>query len=408
MTRHEVRSKIAEALKHAVGNATFFDGVHIFTPHADVPDDTALRLVVLPPENWYSREEGRLAVEAVLGCARNNGTKPRYRGNRLLFLAADHGILSRLSDAARVALAWGSIVDDVKEGRLNIDLLQKNQADKELRTADEVLPRAARECYKWVLCPVQETPTDSKISVEAFALNTTGGSVGSEIERVCTDNELVIATWSPIHLRTKLQELYWKDGRSATNAAAFFEDTLRYLYMPRLKNRDVFAQAIRSGSSSRDFFGTAYGQTGDKFEGFQLGGGSVVFDDTLLLMEPQAATTYEVTSRPAPASVITTPEQPGTTFVPAPQPTPAAPGAAPSLARPKSFHATADVPTATAKMRLVQLADEIIAVLCSDPNATVRLVVEISAEFPNGATDSVKRAVSENARSLGLKSPDWE
>jgi hypothetical protein len=59
-------------------------------------------------------------------------------------------------------------------------------------------------------------------------------------------------------------------------------------------------------------------------------------------------------------------------------------------------------------MRLVQLADEIVSVLCSDPNATVRLVVEISAEFPKGATDKVKRAVSENARSLGLKSPDWE
>lgn len=56
-----------------------------------------------------------------------------------MFLAANHGSLSRLSDAARVALAWGSIVDDVKEGRLNIDLLQKTQAEKELRSAEEVL-----------------------------------------------------------------------------------------------------------------------------------------------------------------------------------------------------------------------------------------------------------------------------
>ena len=70
-----------------------------------------------------------------------------------------------------MALAWGSIVDDVKEGRLNIDLLQKNQAEKELKTAEEVLPRAARECYKWLLCPVQETPTDPKPNVEAFPLD---------------------------------------------------------------------------------------------------------------------------------------------------------------------------------------------------------------------------------------------
>lgn len=27
------------------------------------------------------------------------------------------------------------------------------------------------------------------------------------------ENELVIEAWSPIHLRSKLQELYWKDAR---------------------------------------------------------------------------------------------------------------------------------------------------------------------------------------------------
>ena len=144
------------------GNATFFDGVHIFTPHGDVPDDSALRLVVLSPEHWYSRDEERQAVNAVLDYVRNNGTKPRYRGNRLVFLAPDHGVLARLRDAARVALAWDSIVDDVKEGRLNIDLLQKKQAEKELQSAEDVVPRAARECYKWLLCPVQHTPTESE------------------------------------------------------------------------------------------------------------------------------------------------------------------------------------------------------------------------------------------------------
>jgi hypothetical protein len=376
-------------------------------PHPDIPDDTALRLVVLPPENWYSREESRLAFDAVLDFVRNNGPKPRYRGNRLIFLAPDHGVLSRLNDAARAALAWGSIVDDVKEGRLNIDLLQKNQADKEQKTADEVLPRVARECYKWLLCPVQETPTDPKPSVEAFALNTTAGAIGGEIERVCIENELVIATWSPIHLRTKLEELYWKQGHNAAGAAIFFEDTLRYLYMPRFRNRDVLAQAIRSGAKSRDFFGTAYGQSGDRFEGFALGGGDAIFDDALLLIEPDAAKTYEAHVKtlapPSPPEIGTTrPEDSGTGQIGVSKTTVTA------GPRPRSFRGAADIGPATAKMRLVQIADEIVAVLCSDPNASVKVVLELSAEFPEGASDTVKRAVSENARSLGLKSADWE
>ena len=403
----EVRGKIAEALKRVVGNVTFFDGVHIFTPHSDVPDDTALRLVILPPESWYSREETRQATDAVLSCLKNNGPKPRYRSNRLLFAAPDHATLSRLMDAARIALAWASIVDDVKEGRLNIDLLQKGQAEKESRTADEVLPRAIRECYKWLLCPMQETPTDPKANVEAFALNTSGGSIGAEMERVCVENELVIATWSPIHLRSKLKDLYWKPDKQVAGAAAFFEDTLRYLYMPRLKNRDVLGHTIRTGAASRDFFGTAYGQTGDKFEGFQLGSGDVVFDETLLLIEPETAKKYEEASRPAPVPPATRPEEPGGTRAAVPQSLAPTPGAPAKPAGAKSFHATVEIPAATAKMRLVQLADEIVAVLRSDPNAAVKLVVEISAEFPDGVSEAIKRAVSENARSLGLKAPDW-
>lgn len=414
--RTEVRGKIADALKSVVGSTSYFDGVHIFTPHADVPDDSALRLVVLPPETWYTRDETRIAFEAVLEVIAKNGSKPRFRSNRLIFLAADHGALSRLGDVARIALAWASIVDDVKEGRLNIDLLQKNQAEKELKSADEVLPRAVRECYKWLLCPVQDAPTDPKPGVEAFALNTTGGATGAEIERVCADNELVISTWSPIHLRTKLKELYWKANESAASASGFFEDTLRYLYMPRFKMRDVLARAIQAGAASKDFFGIAYGKADGKFEGFALGSGSVVFDDTLLLIEPAAALAYEEANRaqPRPGDII-----PGQTGAPSngsdhPPPSDggfAEPGGkppAPAAAKAKSFFGTADIPTATAKMRLVQIADEIVSVLASDPNANVRLTVEIAADFPDGAGDAVKRAVSENARSLGLKTADWE
>jgi predicted AAA+ superfamily ATPase len=416
----EVRGKIADALKRVVGNTPSFDGVHIFTPHADVPDDTALRLVVLPPEHWYSRDEARAAHDAVLAYVRHNGSKPRYRSNRLIFLAPDHGTLARVTDAARIALAWGSIVDDVTEGRLNIDLLQKNQAEKELRAAEDVLPRAARECYRWLLCPVQETPSDPKPTVEAFALATTGGSASGEIERVCDENELVISTWSPIHLRAKLNQLYWKDGQSAASAAAFFEDSLRYLYLPRLKSREVLARAIQAGAASEDFFGTAYGQTDGKFEGFAFGSGSAVFDDTLLLIEPGVARTYAEANRPKPQSTGTESGQTtiGTGYGPAyhvPAGTsgggvaePAGTPSSPAAAKAKSFFGTADIPTASAKMRLVQLADEIVSLLASDPDANVRLTVEISAEFPQGASDGVKRAVSENARSLGLKTADWE
>jgi uncharacterized protein len=402
--KNEVRGRMAEIVKKLVASATFFDGVHVFTPHGDVPDDGALRLVVLPPEQFYSREEPRMASDCVLDYVRNNGTKPRYRGNRLLFLAPDHGSLTRLRDGIRVALAWNTIVEDVAAMRLVLDNLQAEQAKKELKGAEDVLPRVARECFKWLLCPSQDNPV-GKPSVEAIPLNTSGASLGAEMERVCIDNEWVIATWSPIHLRTKLKDLYWKDGKPAVKAADFWEDTLRYLYLPRLKDRGVIAQAMVKGAGTRDFFGTAYGEYEGKFDGFKFGDSNVQFDDTLLLIEPESAKAYEATHPSVVQPSITTQNQLFQETPPdcaAPRPTPAGAQAA------TTFHGSAGVASAAAKMRLVQIAEEIIAVLASDPKADVKVTVEISAHYPEGVASQIKRAVSENATSLGFKHKTWE
>lgn len=419
----DVRGAIGEALKRLVAGATYFDGVHVFTPHGDVPDDGSLRLVVLPPEQCHARDLAQPAEPAVREMVRQNGAKPRYRGNRLIFLAGDMANLPRLRDAARTALAWGSIVEDVAEGRLNIDLLQQKQAQKELKTAGEVLPRAARECYKWLLCPVQNTPGDVKALVEAFALSPGSGTLSGELERVCEENELVISDWSPIHLRDKLNEFYFKEGKIAAGALAFWEDSLRYLYLPRLKNRDVLVRAIRAGAASKDFFGTAYGQSGDVFEGFQFGAGAVQVDDTLLLIQARAAAEYQAAHAPP---AVETVEAGGTSltaggtstqgglFGPPTRETPNG-GGLPEQAvmggsarRPRAFYGSVEISAATARMRLMQVAEEIISVLADDPNAALDISLEIHAEFASGVSEQIRRTVSENAASLGFKSKNWE
>jgi uncharacterized protein len=306
-------------------------------------------------------------------------------------------------------------VDDVTAMRLVLDNLQAKQATKELQTAEDVLPRVARECYKWLLCPSQDSPTATKPTVEAFPVNTSGAALGSEIERICLENEWVIVTWSPIHLRTRMQTLYWKADKPAFGAMAFWEDTLRYIYLPRLKSRAVLEQAIVKGAGSEDFFGTAYGQHDSKFDGFNLGNANVQLDDTLLLIEPAAAKQYEAGLRvmvkpieiategiPAPVSVA------GGEFTPSPPAVGPAPISVPPARKPRAFHGSVEVNATTAKLRLVELAEEIISNLAADPQAELRITVEISAEFPAGVSDQIRRAVSENAKSLGFKSLMWE
>ena len=412
----QVRGKIADALKAVFGSASMFDGVHVFTPHGDVPDDTALRLVVLPTDKWYSKEEARPTEEAVLDITRTHGNAPRHRGNRLLFLAVDHNISARLRDAARTVLAWNSIVVDINNGTLNVDLNQKRQAEQEARTAEGVLPRTAREAYCWLLVPHQEVATAPKPAVEAFKIPTSGSSAGTEIERVCVDNELVIETWGAFHLATLLQEFYWRPDEPFVRAMAVWDDMQKYLYMPRLKGRDVIAKTTRLGAATADFFGVAYGRTADGYTAFSLGEGNVQFDDTLLLIEPAVARAYrDAKAAPAPSPpVIGEPGPtfgPGTTeptrFLPTPAGSPVTP-LPPAPPKARVFYGTAEVPAATAKMRLMQLADEIIANLVADPNGQVTVTLEITAKFDGGAQDSTRRTVSENATALKLKAAEWE
>lgn len=51
--------------------------------------------------------------------------------------------------------------------------------------------------------------------------------------------------------------------------------SLRILYVisicRALKSKEVLEQVIHAGAKTKDFFGTAYGQTNGKFEGFRLG-----------------------------------------------------------------------------------------------------------------------------------------
>ena len=109
----DLRPRLATVVRKMAEGQTLFSGVHVCTPHGDVPDNSALRLVLLIVDKFYSKQEPRFAFGEVLEFIKNNGQKPRHKGNRLIFLAADLDSQVRLKDALRTALAWKSIADDV-------------------------------------------------------------------------------------------------------------------------------------------------------------------------------------------------------------------------------------------------------------------------------------------------------
>src|SRR5262249_11515607 len=81
--RAEVYVKIAELVSRLGAGKALFDGVHVFAPPADVPDDGALRLVIVAPDRPYAKQDPSGVTDTVLDYLSHHGGKPRFRANRL-------------------------------------------------------------------------------------------------------------------------------------------------------------------------------------------------------------------------------------------------------------------------------------------------------------------------------------
>ena len=100
--------------------------------------------------------------------------------------------------------------------------------------------------------------------LESFALNTGAESFTKEIERVLKEHELVIQAWAPVHLDTVLRTWFWKDGVRDLEAKDIWQKTCQYLYLPRLKDSNVFRDTLGTGTGSRDYSGLAMGKRDGK------------------------------------------------------------------------------------------------------------------------------------------------
>ncbi len=251
--------------------------------------------------------------------------------------------------------------------------------------------------------------SSSEAVIEEFPLNPGSTSFGEEVDKVCHENELVISTWSPIHLRNQLSSLYWKDDRPAVLAMAFWEDTQKYIYLPRLLDKSVLSKAITSGTTSSDFFGTAYGENDGKYEGFALGESNVQLDDTLLLIEPSVASEYAAML----AAEVVTADGSGNGSSSDVDVESTAPGEddgsiEPGVVKSKSFFGSVAIAPSAARVNMENVANEIVKLLLSDPLADVTVNIEIKADFPEGVEDNLKRSVSENADTLNFSTKAWE
>lgn len=400
-----------------------FGGVHVFTESGDVPDDWALRLVVLPPDAAFSKSGQSLAIDRAAEILRKRGDQPRFKQNRLIFLAADYDSVSRLKDHVRSFLAWRSIVVDYKDNRIVLDNLMAKQANASLEQAEETVRRMIRETYKWIVTPMQEARPGkglSELRWEHFQVNPGAQNWSQEIERVLKENELLISEWAPIHLAKVLKDWFWKDDAKETSALNVWQQSCQQLYLPRLKDSVVFELTMAAGADSRDFFGFAQGKEDGRYVGFTYGKRtSLIMDSSLLLIEPFAATGYMEALRAAEeASRVKGGEAGNGESTASPTTAPrvedsakgrygASDSGSGQIAK-TQFYGSASLDPFLAKKQFADLVDEVVQQFTTKQGVRVSISVEIRAESSAGFDEGLQRAVRENCSVLKIKPAEFE
>ncbi len=271
------------------------------------------------------------------------------------------------------------------------------------------LMRRMPETYQWLLVPVQSSP---QAAIEWQAIRLSGqDSLAVRASKKLRSDELLLTGFAATRLRMELDRVpLWRGNHVAIKQLV--EDFGRYLYLPRLRSSAVLTAAIQDGCGlllwEQDSFAYAdrYDEEAVRYRGLR-GGKQIALpdaDSSGLLVRPDVARKQLEANTPSPGP---TAPSPGPT---PPGPTPPGPGPIQPQPKqaPKRFHGSVKLEAARAGRDASVIADEVIAHLAGLVGAKVTVTLEIEAEMPGGAPETVVRTVTENSRSLKFTSQGFE
>lgn len=407
----KVAAELEVRIRANIKNSGDFSRVHpLPRTGADVPDDVDTRLVVLPAEYPYSKEEGNPAVAAAQSILETRGTTPRLYRNTLVFLAADKVRMQDLDDALRKYLAWSSIIAE-KES-LDLTPFQVKQAEVQRQASDAAINARLPEAYQWVLLPEQKSPQES---VQWISIRLSGtDALAARVSKKLKSEELLITSMGPSILRKHLDDVpLWRGDNVPIRQLV--EDFARYPYLPRVAGPEVIVQAIRNGVAlltwETDSFAYAenYDTIAQRYRGIQIGQVlSISNDDSGLVVKPPVARAQiDAETQGTPSTPSAAPGSDSSTQSPSGQSSGTQPSQ-PDKAVLGRYYGSVELDPTRVGRDASKIAEEVIAHLVGHYGADVKVTLEIEARLPNGASDQVIRTVTENGKSLKFKDHGFE
>ncbi len=411
----KVIHELEERLRADLRRPGDFSRIHALPQSGqDVPDDLDARLVVLRADAPYSKEAGNAAELTAKAILETRGNTPRLYRNALVFLAADKIRLQDLDEAVRRYLAWDSILGEKET--LNLDPNQVKQAETQKASIDSAVAARLPETYQWLLVPEQATPT-APVAWKAIRLSGQD-ALAIRVSKRLRNDELLITSFAATRLRMELDKIpLWQGNHVAIKKLA--EYFAQFIYLARLAGPEVLVTAVRGGLAlltwEHDSFAHAesYDESAGRYRGLSVGQQVVIsaYDTAGLLVKPDVARKQlDAESKAPPPAGGDGASGGGSAGGPGPGPTGGGTGPKPTppQAKPKRFHGSVDLDQERVGRDAGRIAEEVISHLTGLVGSKVRVTLEIEAELPDGAPDTVVRTVTENAQTLKFTSHGFE
>ena len=412
----EIDAAIAEWLGPARKTRGDFAGVHVAPERSEeVPDEMESRLVILGPQYPYDKGGDGRAKQAAEEILTNKGSGPRLYRNMLVFLAPDQRRLSELRDGMRLYKAWSAIVQEEKNGQLNLETFQRGQARSKQEEYAKTIESRIHETWIWSLVPYQSEGTAPGIEWDTRRLQGQGEALPVKVSKLLARHEQLLTRFGPHRVKLALDNYDLWGGETHINTRQLWEYLASYLYLQRLKNEEVLRKAIEAAISELicEYFAYAgrYDAEKDRYEGLKLtGGGEVVIDAHSVLVKPDIATAQaEADADAASAAGRETGKATPGVSEPASRgaPSPGAPvDDTPVL--PRRFFGTVEINPDRAARDMGKVAEEVLQHLTALPKVNATITVEIAIEAPEGVSEDIQRVVTENAQTLRFKSHGFE
>jgi hypothetical protein len=388
-----------------------FAGLHVCPNSSlDVPDEQAVRLVVLRTAHTYKRSSKHpQAMDAVTDILNNRGTSPRIYRNMLAFVAPDSDNLSSLEQEVKRFIAWKSIMSDKED--LNLDGNQVRETQNNLDRSNQTVELRIKETYCWLMVPYIDHYEDMK-TIQWEISNLGGGdeSIVSKAARKMIQSEQIITNWAPALLQMSLDELLWTDSNDIS-IKKLWEYLSTYCYLPRLSGYSVLEDAICRGVASDEYFALAAAYSNNRYVDLKFN--KTVFSvnqSDLLVKTPVALKQIVAEQQAQPPVQPVENEQAGSSQIPAtntgiPQTGSGDEGTGteqtqqehPSNTR---FFMSAKLDNTRVNRDVNNYLQEIIQHLMAVEGSKVELTLEVSVTAPDGIPSSTVRTVSENCRTL--------